>query len=503
MTSKTCSFPRFESEAPGGSLRWLCDYQRVLVNAFIEIEETGFPFDPMVHQQFIDDAEVIYEEYEKKLRADSKFKSFCYARGVDGETKKGFNLNSAAQLRDFLFSVDGLTLDPIKHSKLSGEPSTDKESLEKFAECGSKFCADLLVLRNFSKLLSSFGKPLLEFYSPLTGAIHPSYFLAKVVDGSGVAGGTHTGRLSCKHPNMQQIPKRDKDEKGVGLAGIDVRRSFIPLPGHVLVEVDQSQVEVRVAGMYAKDEKMAEYFKAGGDYHSRVAAQVFKKDYETIERHRHNDTPAGKQAKKLRFAAKKFTFGLMFGMGLAKLTRQSGLTESEGIKFIEDYFDTFPAFAKWRDKMIEQARDTGRVTTLFGRNRVIKLHGYATDDGREERIGVNTPIQSAAADITLYGLARVWEYLKGGKWQTKILGTVHDSVIYSVPIVEFNLIMPTIVDMMQRPPGLEWLLDNVPVPLSVGVDVGLNFRDMSEVDLELVQRGMVDLNEVVGKVVIL
>jgi len=488
MTLTISSLPEFESPAVGGSMRWLCDYQRVLVNAFVDIEMTGFPFDTVQHQQFIDDARVIYDEYEAKLRSDKDLKHYCTMEDVD---KKDFNLNSPTQLRKFMFeSKHGLCLEPSKFSKTTKAPSTDKESLDKFAEDDVEFCKDLLVIRNFSKLLSSFGEPLLEFYSPMTGAIHPNYFLAKVVDGSGVSGGTATGRLSCKNPNMQQIPKRDKDEKGVGLAGIDVRKSFVPLPGHILVEADQSQVEVRVAGMYAKDDVMADFFKAGGDFHSRVAAQVFKKDYHILEAARHLDTPVGKEAKKLRSAAKRFTFGLMFGMGLTKLTRQSGLTEMEGLKFIDDYFATFPKFASWRENMIEQAKETGRVTTLFGRERVINISGYATEDGREERIGINTPIQSAAADITLYGLARIWEWLVKGGYSTRILGTVHDSIILSVPIEEFNCVMQKIVPMMMRPPGLEWLLDSVPVPLDVGVDVGFNFRDMAEIPVDDLMLGV-------------
>lgn len=484
----------FHTEAEGGSLRWLCDYQRVLVNAFVDIESTGFPFDPMQHQEFIADASRVYNVYEDKLRANKDFVAYCTKAGITD-----FNLNSATQLRGFLFSpkVDkGLSLVPFKKSKATDKPSTDRESLDHFAEEGVEFCQDLLVLRNFSKLLSSFGQPLLNFYSEETGAVHPCYFLAKVIDGTGAAGGTHTGRLSCKNPNMQQIPKRDKDEKGIGVAGIDVRRSFVPLPGHVLVEIDQSQVEVRVAGMYAKDEKMGEFFRVGGDFHSRVAAQVFDKDYDNFEKIRKELTHSEHgQIKKMRTAAKRFTFGIMFGMGLNKLTRQSGLSEVEGIKFMNDYFATFPQFADWRENTIEKAKETGYVTTLFGRTRVINISGYEADDKREERIGINTPIQSAAADITLYGLARIWEMLRERKAETRILGTVHDSIIFSMPPREVNVLLPIIVDMMVRPPGLEWLLDNVPVPLEVGVDMGPNFRDMLELDLGMVRAGAIDVKE--------
>lgn len=488
----------FSTRAQGGSLRWLCDYQRNLVNAFIDIESTGFPFDPMQHRIFISNATRIHGEYEAKLRDSKDFLNYCKHHSL---VPAEFNFNSPDQLRGFLFSpqIDkGLSLEPHKRSKTTDKPSTDRESLDHFAEEGNEFCKDLVVLRNFSKLISSFGQPLLEFYSEKTGAVHPSYFLAKVIDGTGAAGGTHTGRLSCKEPNMQQIPKRDKDSKGVGLAGVDVRKSFVPLPGHVLIEADQSQVEVRVAGMYAKDEQMGRFFRAGGDFHSRVAAEAFKytPGYEVFEEIRHDKAhPENADVKAKRTAAKRFTFGIMFGMGLNKLTRQSGLSEAEGIQFIDDYFATFPQFALWRENMIDEARKAGYVTTLFGRKRVINLSGFEADDKREERIGINTPIQSAAADITLYGLSRIWEMLRQRGSESRILGTVHDSIIISMPPEEVNVLLPIIADMMVRPPGLEWLLDNVPVPLDIGVDIGPNFRDMTELDLEVVKAGEIDVKD--------
>lgn len=358
------------------------------------------------------------------------------------------------------------------------------------------FAENLLVLRNFEKLLGSFGEPLLKLYNPSTGAIHPTYFLAKVIDGTGHMGGTHTGRLSCKLPNMQQIPKRDKDKKGVGLAGVDVRKAFTGMPGHILVEVDQSQVEVRVAGMYAQDEQMGKFFRQGGDFHTRVASMIAGVDYDDmIEAVEDLSHPDHSEAKQKRSSAKTITFGLLYGMGIPKLIRQCKMDEDEGQDFIDTYFSIFPDLAAWREQMIDYARRYGRVTTLFGRERQIVVEGFKSADGREERIGINTPIQSAAADITLYGLARVWERLVNEGWETCILGTIHDSIILSVPPDEFNEVMPWIVKDMVRPPGLEWLLDNVPIPLSVGLDAGPNFRDMAELNLDLVAGGQIDVNE--------
>lgn len=493
----------FDTSAEGGSLRWLADYQRVLVNAFIDIETTGFPFDTMQHETFVAEAEKIYADYEDKLRATPELMAFIDHAGIPLEGKERFNLGSTQQLGNFLFGIQtdkGLSLEPFKRSKTTDNPSTDKESLQHYADEGVQFCDDLLVLRNFQKLLSSFGTPLFKYFSESTGCVHPNYFLAKVVDGTGHSGGTATGRLSCKNPNMQQIPKRDKDKRGIGLAGSDVRRSFVPLPGHILFELDQSQVEVRVAGMYAKDEVMGEFFRSGNDFHTQVAASVFHEDYDELQAAlatKDETNPAYKKAKVMRSAAKTFTFGIMFGMGILKLTRQAGLTEEEGEEFIENYFKTFPQFARWREGMIYMAEETGEVTTLFGRKRSIVVKGYASDDGRESRIGVNTPVQSAAADITLYGIARVWEWLITNNYQTKIIGTIHDSIIFSVPPAEVNVVIPAVTLLMERPPGLEWLLDDNPVPLSVGADVGSNFCDMVELPRDVVMAGEIEYEQYV------
>jgi len=486
----------FNTKAEGGTLRWLADYQSVLVNAFVDIESHGFPFDPMAHQNFIDKAESIYAEYEIKLRANQEFKDHCATVDIAPED---FNFGSPPQLSSLLYNTKkegGLGLKAVSWSKLTKKASTDRASLEHFAKEGSQFCQDLMVIRNFAKLLSSFGEPLLKFFCDDTGAVHPSYFLAKVIDGTGKSSGTRSGRLSCAKPNLQQIPKRDKDGGGTGLSGMDVRRSFVPSPGQLLVEIDQSQVEVRVAGMYAKDKQMGEFFNMGGDFHTRVASMVSGLDYEVmleaIDDIEHEDHKA---MKKLRSSAKQITFGLMFGMGIPKLIKECGLSKEEGEKFIKTYFGIFPQFARWRDATIKEALRTGEARTLFGRVRKLRIGKRETEDKREERIGVNTPIQSAAADITLYGLARIWLELKKRGCKTKIIGTIHDSIIFSVPPGEMNEVLPWVVEYMVTPPGLEWLLEDSPVKLSVGVECGYNFCDMNEVPLDIVKQGRIKIGD--------
>lgn len=475
----------FETLSEGGSPRWLADYQRILVNAFVEIEFVGFPFNPVTHQDFISRLNKVHEEYDEKLRTHPDFVAYCKHADLDPED---FKFTSPTQLQKFLFSpkVDkGLSLKPLKVSDKTGKPSTDKESLKSFAKQGVDFAEILLTQRNFSKLMSSFGEPLLKLYNKYSGAIHPTYFLAKVIESSGQEAGTATGRLSCKLPNLQQLPKRDKDASNVGLAGIDVRASFEPFPGHVLAELDHSQLEVRVAGIYAKDQQMAKFFEMGGDFHSRVASMVTGYDYDLIVKAKDEvNHPRHEEMSKIRATAKSITFGLLYGMGLNKLVRESGLTEQEGNDFINTYFSIFPELAAWREYMIEKAQRTGKVTTLFGRVRRLKMSGFNTEDGRETRIGINTPIQSCGADITLYGLARIWEKLFLEGYESRVIATIHDSIVLSVAEKEFYDVMSWVPDYMRQPPGLEWLLDNTPVKLDVGIDLGPNFRDMVEVKEE-------------------
>lgn len=483
----------YQTDADGGSLRWLADYQRVLINAFVDIESTGFPFSPKEHKRFILKSTKVYKDLDRSFRRDPAFLSFCKRSGVDPSK---FNLNSPQQLREFLFSGKGLGLEPIRYSKQTGDPSTDKGSLHHFAEQGVEIANKLHSIKNFSKILSSFGEPLLKFYSPLTGAVHPNYFLAKVIDEAGKSGGTRSGRLSCKYPNLQQLTNRSEDSAtSIDVSGKDVRKSFVPFSGEILAEIDFSQIEVRVAGMYAMDEKMGEFFHLGGDFHTRVAAMVAGYDYDTmivgVKDENHSDH---KRLKTLRSNAKSITFGLLYGMGLVKLLLQSGMTEEEGEEFIKTYFGIFQGLSQWRKDTIELVSETGVVTTLFGRTRIAKMRGYTTEDRREERIGVNTPIQSAASDIVLYGLSRIWEKLVSEGWGTSIIGTIHDSIVFSIPYDEFNRVVPWIVRHMTRPPGLEWLLDNVPIPLDVEVDVGPNFRDMHTMPLEEASSGYADIS---------
>jgi DNA polymerase I len=478
----------WKTSAEGGSLRWVADYQRLLVNAFVEIEMTGFPFSPSTHQEFIAKAEKLFDEYKTKLLNSPDLKEYLRKKKLEE-----FNLGSSKDLSSFLFGRSGLNLEPVKESKKTNKPSADKESLKKYAEDGVEFAKDLLVLRNYTKLLNTFGTPLLTAYVPSTGAVHPSYFLAKVTDGQGKEGGTATGRLSCKSPNLQQLPKRDKDDS-LGVSGLDVRKSFIPFPGHLLVEADQSQIEVRVAGIYSNDAKMAEFFIQGGDFHTRTAAKIYNIDYEEMtEVLESKDHILKPKYKSMRSNTKTIVFGIMYGMGLKKLLRSLGLTEEEGKEFIEYYFGLFPEFTNWRSDMIDYAKNNNIITTLFGRPRVISIHEIRTDSGKEERIGINTPIQSAAADITLYGLSRIWERLVTENRSTCILGTVHDSIIFSVDKKEFNEVIPWISRYMIKPPGLEWLLDNTKVPLSIEISVGTNWKDMKPIDLSLALAGKVPL----------
>jgi DNA polymerase-1 len=471
----------YNSLGSGNRLAFTVKYMQTVVNVFKDIELTGFPFDIFEHKKFVDVVDLEYLAAEAAVEKLDEVKRFLKINKL-----KYINLNSHPQIRKLLFGAvaeGGMELEPVKKSLKTGAPSTDAASLKVLAIRKIVVAEKLLHFRKMAKLKSTFGAPYMEYYCLDTGAIHPNYFLAKIIDDRGGEGGASTGRLSCKKPNLQQIPKRDAEG---AVTGKMVRRSFVPRYGEFLVEIDQSQVELRVAAMYSGDKTMIKLFKSGGDYHTNTAAEVHGVDLEDV-------TDAQ------RFAAKTVNFGLLFGMGIPKLARETGMDEDTAKKFLEEYFNLFPDLMKWREYIIEEARTKGYVTTLFGRKRMLKMAGYDTEDGSELRQGVNTPIQSAAAEITLYGLSVIWKYIRNFNLTSRLVGSIHDSGLLTMDYDEATTLLPVCIDSMERPPGLEWLFD-YGVPLSVGVEVGPNLLDMIKVDTTKIVAGEVSYRDIIASI---
>ena len=470
----------YEALAADNKLKFTMDYLMDISTVFTDIELAGFPFDTATHQDFIDKVDAAYIAAEKDFRGLAQVIRFLKLQKLDE-----LNLNSHPKIRALLFeskSKGGLGLTPTKMSKKTGQPSADAGVLEVLAEQGVEVAEKLHVFRKLSKLKSTFGTAYLDFYNPDTGAIHTNYYLAKVIDERGKTGGAATGRLASARPNLQQIPKIATTST---ISGHLMRKSFIASPGQFLVEADLSQIELRIAAMYSRDENMARFFKEGVDFHTRTAAEI-------------NGVAMEDVTKKMRQAVKEVNFGILYGMGAPELARRTKMEDDKAKEFLDNYFVLFPELMAWREKTIAGAERDGYIMTLFGRKRTLKFAGYKTEDGAESRQGVNSPIQSSAADVTLYGIRNIWLDTRQRKLLSHLIGSIHDSGIMSVDFSEAATFLPRCVYNMTEPAGLKWLLDRG-VPLAVSVEVGNNLLEMKELNLDDVLAGRIDYREIIDE----
>ncbi|MBQ2695799.1 MAG: DNA polymerase I, partial [Clostridia bacterium] len=239
---------------------------------------------------------------------------------------EAFNINSPKQLGVILF--DKLGLKSSKKTKTGY--STNASTLEKLA--GSHpIIEKILEYRHLSKLNSTYVDGLKDVIDEKTGRIHSNFHQTVTV----------TGRVSSSEPNLQNIPIRTA-------LGREMRKMFVAAPGHILLDADYSQIELRVLAHIAEDETMIEAFSAGEDIHASTASKIFgiPKDAVTSE---------------MRTAAKAVNFGLIYGKGEFSLAQDLGISMREAKAHIEDYLGSFPKVRDYMKTVVEEAKKNGYV----------------------------------------------------------------------------------------------------------------------------------------------
>jgi len=226
---------------------------------------------------------------------------------------------------------------------------------------------------------------------------------------------TATGRLSSTEPNLQNIPVRTD-------LGAEIRKMFIPKPGHVLVDADYSQIELRVLAHIADDEVMQEAFRSGMDVHTVTASQVF-------------GVPAEAVTALQRRHAKAVNFGIVYGISEFSLAEDIGVTRYEAREYIDNYLANYHGVRAYMKNVVRDARDNGYTCTLYGRKRYIPELTSSNFNIRQgaERIALNTPIQGTAADLIKLAMIRVYHALKENYPQASLLLQVHDELIIECP----------------------------------------------------------------------
>ena len=244
--------------------------------------------------------------------------------------------------------------------------------------------------------------------------------------------GAQTGRLSSVDPNLQNIPIRTEE-------GRQIREAFIASPGHKLISLDYSQIELRLLAEIAGIEKLREAFKAGQDIHAVTASDVFAIPLEDIDA-------------EYRRKAKAINFGIVYGISAYGLARQLSISNQEAKLFIDRYFQRYPGIRGYMSKTIEACHASGYVETLFGRRIYIPMIRDA-NKGRvqaAERQAINAPIQGSAADVIKRAMIRIPGALSAaGLDRVKMLLQVHDELIFDVPQADIDAAVPVITHVME------------------------------------------------------
>lgn len=324
----------------------------------------------------------------------------AHVKAIHDEAGKEFNVNSTKALQQILFEERGLT--PVKKTKTGF--STSAAVLEQLAEGGDALCQMILDYRSLAKLKSTYIDAL-PAHVGSDGRIHTSFHQAVA----------QTGRLSSNDPNLQNIPIRTAE-------GRRIRACFVPDPGHVFLSADYSQIELRVLAHFCGEGTLVEAFRAGEDIHRRTAAEVFGVAQALVNADQ-------------RRAAKAINFGLIYGMSAFRLSNELRIPRKTAQAYIDHYFERYPQVRTFMDSAVEQARERGYATTLFGRRRPV--HGLDSrrfnERGAAERIAINTPVQGTAADLIKKAMLRVDRALRADHPDVRMLLQVHDELVFEVP----------------------------------------------------------------------
>ena len=329
-----------------------------------------------------------------------------------GET---FNINSTQQLGRVLFEVLGL---PSGKKTKTGY-STSAEVLDKLRG-QHPIIENILEYRQLTKLKSTYADGLGKVIAP-DGRIHTSF--QNTV--------TATGRLSSTEPNLQNIPVRTE-------LGAQLRKMFVAPAGKVLVDADYSQIELRLLACMARDRAMIDGFNHGEDVHTITASQVFGVPVEEV-------TPL------MRRSAKAVNFGIVYGISAFSLSQDIGVTVAQAKEYMEKYFQHYSGVKAYMDHVVEQARQDGYVTTLFGRRRWVPELKSSNFNTRSfgERVALNAPIQGTAADIIKLAMIRVRDRLRAEGLEGRLVLQVHDELIVECPESETERVCALVKEEME------------------------------------------------------
>lgn len=352
------------------------------------------------------------------------------------DTGKEFNINSPKQLGEILFGEMGL---PGGKKTKTGY-STAADVLDKLAP-DYPVVQKILDYRQLTKLNSTYAQGLASYIGE-DGRIHGTFNQTI----------TATGRISSTEPNLQNIPVRMA-------LGREIRKVFVPKDGCVFVDADYSQIELRILAHMSGDERLVEAYRSAQDIHAITASQVFH-------------VPLSEVTPLQRRNAKAVNFGIVYGISAFGLSEGLSISRKEAVAYIEKYFETYPGVKVFLDDLVNQGKEQGYVTSLYGRRRPIPELKSPNFMQRQfgERVAMNSPIQGTAADIMKIAMIAVDRELRARNLKSRIVLQIHDELLIETAKDEIEAVKELLVDKMKHAADLK-------VSLEVEAEVGDSWFD--------------------------
>ena len=401
-----------------GLYRLFCEVEMPLVPVLADMELRGVLIDVDALEQSIGVLGAARETHQ----AD------CHSKAG-----KSFNVNSSGELGHCLFTEQDLP--PM--GKTAKGFSTDRKSLELL----TKYSPIPQAVMDYRKA-DTLREGVVKIKTNLEpdSAVHPVFNQL----------GARTGRMSCS--SFHSLPH-------------EVRRFFIPRPGHVFLYADYSQVQSRILAHLSGDENYIGLFHRGGDIHRLMASQIFQRPAESID----DDE---------RTRAKKVVHGITNGQGSANIASDLKIPKATAQGYIDEFYNSFSCINPYKEQVLAGLRQKGYVESIMGRRCYYDMADiHSSDRGRRgsvERSAFIGILQMNEADVMKLAMVAVDSdpILRG--MGAQMLFSVHDSLL--VEVIEENRVLAAsrLREVMESVVGLD-------VPLKVGVEYGYSWGDMKTV----------------------
>jgi len=365
------------------------------------MERAGIGFDVAAHQAWIARKQEPVTAIEAYLTTcDPPLSSACIASGVQLDRLFRQRLESYA--------------DKDRRPALLAWPKTEKTRRLSF---GREDLAAVLIADRLQpverKLVEALYARAEQMRCLATfGTAFSSHVIDGRLHGQLHAGGAVTGRYTSTDPSLQNIPT-DSEFRGF----------FRAHDGRALVDVDYSQLELRVFAALSGDAKMIAAFEAGWDYHDLVMQRF--------------SCP--------RRQAKAINFGIIFGMSAATLAAELGVDDVTAGEYLRGWDELAPTGAVWRSSLprlyvAEQGVRTAR-----------RWIDYLDDDDAEAAANTrpkNYPVQGGAADVMHRAMRLLFERYRD--WPGGVLPvlTVHDEILVEADIAVAEQVGSLLADVM-------------------------------------------------------